>query len=46
MKVTCKRCKHSWNTESKLMNVLCASCNTRNKNPNYKSKLKGSENGK
>ena len=31
MKVTCKKCGHKWDTQSRMINATCPSCGTKNK---------------
>lgn len=33
MKLTCPKCKHTWETKSKLKLVTCPSCQLKVKNP-------------
>ena len=38
MEVKCEKCRHEWETKSKLGIIICASCGTKNKNPNADNK--------
>lgn len=36
MKLTCPKCKYSWETKSKLNWITCPSCQSKMKNPEKK----------